>query len=60
MSERKERCETCRFWTSPKEGEERGICHRFPPMVPVVLRGRVHYLAPKTYQMFWCGEWQEK
>ena len=45
MSERNERCETCRFFEPPLPADdEEGFCHRFPQCVDVV-------------PSYWCGEW---
>lgn len=69
MSERQERCETCRFW---EEGDSRGVgeCHRLPPSLiegqfvdrtdvvfPKEPRRRVF---PETDNGDWCGEWRDR
>ena len=66
MSERVDRCETCRFW-EPYEaqknewGWDRGDCHRFPP-IPVFCEPQQEHI-PEGYftDVFkdkWCGEWK--
>lgn len=52
--ERKQRCETCRFWDG-KTGDT-GQCLRFPPQ----LIGNEKEAFPLTGKCCWCGEWQEK
>lgn len=68
MSERAERCETCRFWEREEDTADDifeeptlgqivvGECHRYPP---------VRQASEKMWAMFpllpegnWCGEWQ--
>lgn len=60
MTERSERCETCRFWE--KDGTGLGHCYRYPPqMFPTVpKRGEGVWLQPQTFDNDWCGEWQDK
>ena len=60
MNERKERCETCRFWESYKEQDEEfeimfGNCHRFPPQF---RDSDVLFCGPVVARCYWCGEWQ--
>jgi hypothetical protein len=65
VSERKERCEMCRFWDIESiQPGEKGVhpCRRFPPNVK--LDGMVEGTDlpavdfPLTYRDDWCGEWQ--
>ena len=72
MSERIERCETCRWWDNPRENEHgagllTGSCNRFPPLY--VGRRKPSdddephddpdmWAQPPMYQDDWCGEWQ--
>ena len=66
MDERKERCETCRFWDStnsktcevvdanPACTETCGWCKRYPPS-----RFTTQFSEwPLTTETDWCGEWQ--
>lgn len=67
MSERKERCETCRFWDAT---EGLNNCRRYPPTFTAIAiePGEVENgtleadLAfwPQTGPDDWCGEWQPK
>ena len=64
--ERKERCETCRFWTDVDEGvSDLGDCHRYPPKMAIELKGdacdviKPRYGGwPLTFATDWCGEYQ--
>lgn len=60
MVERKERCETCRWWS-------RGECHAHPPVVllPFVeidyhTCRQQHTEWPVTAESDFCGEWRGK
>ncbi len=62
MSERRERCETCRFWDSPHvDQQEDGLCRRHAPRCfprkeeSETLR---YPRWPLTLNDEWCGEWQ--
>ena len=71
MSERQDRCGTCRFWEDadpdePAQPEEiapgiltdpkkYGYCHRYPPRPTEDSTG-----YPVTDLSDWCGEWQPK
>lgn len=64
--ERKERCETCRFWEctgeSPPDVEDIGDCHKRPPLVvlnPLIL-GKTMTRFPETVREEWCGEWESR
>lgn len=70
MSERKERCETCRFWDQEEvEDKFYGVCRRGHP---VIARGSVvqdspgdpvdafDAFWPHTRKFDWCGEWEAK
>lgn len=63
---RKERCETCRFWDKGEVLIGRiAYCCRLPPVavkweVVDKLNGEnPHGVWPVTYDVHWCGEWQE-
>lgn len=67
MSERAERCETCKFWEGytgdVEHGNEptRGNCHRYPPRHypnpdSETLEDQYDFPAVETDD--WCGEWQ--
>lgn len=56
--ERKERCETCRFFQQMEE--DYGICRRFPPVE--VAGGKYEDTGfPFVFlRIDWCGEWKAK
>lgn len=69
MDERKERCETCRFWTGQREIISCrlpllvGDCYRYPPSK--YLRDSDGdtpkfelWFRPEMLSDDWCGEWQ--
>ena len=64
MSERKERCETCRFWEEVVQKLGRaGDCRRYPPALPLTAGqpcGDDDALGmfPVVGFKAWCGEWQ--
>ena len=64
--ERKERCETCRFWDSPRpDAVGYGTCRRFPPikLMPEEFAEGGHANVgewPDTASYDWCGEWRAK
>lgn len=66
MSERTERCETCRFLGPPTEPTVPGHCRRHAPHPVVLRREDVPDLDPDTLWPWWpavleddwCGEWQ--
>lgn len=75
MSERKDRCETCRFWVEEFDGkkgpsdplddtdEPWGRCRRYPPVlieIPANLYQGGSCQQPITMPYDWCGEWQAK
>lgn len=64
MTERKERCKSCIFWTGPHPAEyedNRGACHRNAPR-PLSIDNDEHHFGLWTWPMVtpgdWCGEWQ--
>jgi len=62
MTERKERCETCRFWKDHSVTSD-ATCHRYPPAAAYRYTGdyRVitdHGVFPHAYENDWCGEYQ--
>ncbi len=60
--ERKERCETCRFWAAGEygDGDTAEECRRYPPTVTPGHPNADSQLLPLTVADFWCGEWQAK
>jgi hypothetical protein len=38
-------CSTCRFWTEPQLGEEKGTCNYFPASIDKSADD-------------WCGQWK--
>ena len=72
MAERRERCETCRFWSYDENGDcevelgdedAHGGCHRYPPVIDpnATLLDNDDPLrtsVPQVYCWEWCGEWQ--
>ncbi len=66
MSDRQERCETCRFWEEGiADAVAWGTCKRFPPQkIEFTVfdeGGCVHEGRwPDTEKDSWCGEWKGK
>jgi hypothetical protein len=67
MDERKELCETCRFWE--RTGNHAGECRRYAPrpaMRALMILdsrqqdGREDAIFPIMSHDEWCGEWQAK
>ena len=66
MTERKERCETCRFWMKMENEHTTGDCHRHAPS-PVLIDqlpdgdntsdGGDYVWWPVLLKADWCGEW---
>ncbi len=74
MSERKERCETCKFWEMLPSGEQEessltddegsiGLCKRYPPLAnnenPTASEWE-EFVNPTVVSFDWCGEWLDK
>lgn len=63
MAERKEKCETCRFWDEDGDDAD-GICRRYAPRPEMNERGQdgdaweTYPAWPLTVSTDWCGEWQ--
>ncbi len=67
MSDRRDRCDTCRFWESDGltasdalgvadlSDSVVGYCHRHPPSRQVKRMWSLHVL---TVESDWCGEWE--
>lgn len=69
MAERKERCETCRFWNIDEAGDNRdgvvtGGCHRYPPKPfrspdsDLIDFAADSFSFPIVHAIDWCGEWR--
>ena len=59
MPERKERCETCRYWDAHPHSQSNPkyfrACVRFPPTIQGDDQRGV---SLETHARHWCGEWQ--
>lgn len=54
MSEREQRCKTCRWWSRQGNDPQEAECRRRPP----VVSDRRPW--PTTRPNDWCGDWQER
>jgi hypothetical protein len=69
VSERKERCDTCRFWSN-QDDDGTGLCRRNPPKAASTPEQQsiveewtedgwaMMGFWPWTSDSDWCGEWQ--
>jgi hypothetical protein len=61
MADRKERCETCKWWEH-KPGWDGGRCHRNAPFVPWPSPQGVDITSMTIWPCVdaddWCGEWK--
>ncbi len=64
MSERQERCETCRWWDQSETDGTACPCKRYPPVLTASQfpsmseEDRERGIWPYTESFDWCGEWQ--
>jgi len=47
-------CKTCKYWKKHEQKDDIGLCHRYPPHIPVG-DSPVEY-HPNTRDNDWCGE----